>query len=83
MKTIFKIKFLVKSILNDTGRHNKVQTALQDGLQARGCPLRGIWATPDLAAHMQRFTCNGWQRAEARDMSAIHRGCLDPGEKRR
>jgi hypothetical protein len=57
--------------------------ALQFGLQVRGCPLRGIQATPDLAAHMQRFTGNGWQRAEARDMSAVYRGCLDPGEKRR
>ena len=51
--------------------------------QARGCPLKGIRATPDLAAHMRRFTGNGWQRAAARDMSAIYRACLDPAEKRR
>ena len=51
--------------------------------QARGCPLRGIHATPDLAAHMRRFTDNGWARTEAESMSTVYRTCLDPAEKRR
>ncbi|BDA43511.1 tRNA wybutosine-synthesizing protein 4 [Coccomyxa sp. Obi] len=52
-------------------------------LECRGCPLRGIQATPDLGAHQRRFLNNGWQRADAKDMSTIYRAYLDPAEKRR
>lgn len=52
-------------------------------LQARGCPLKGIAVTSDLAAHIRRFTGNGWQRADAKDMSTIYRLHLDPAEKKR
>ncbi|CAL5221350.1 g3526 [Coccomyxa viridis] len=52
-------------------------------LEARGCPLKGIAVTSDLAAHIRRFTGNGWQRADAKDMSTIYRLHLDPAEKKR
>jgi len=52
-------------------------------MQSRGCPLKGLAGTPDLAAHRQRFTANGWQRAEALDMDTIHRCHLDPLERHR
>lgn len=52
-------------------------------LQARGCPLKGISVTSNLAAHIRRFTDNGWQRADAKDMSTIYKLHLDPAEKRR
>lgn len=51
--------------------------------QCRGCPLRGLQATPDLKAHQDRFLSNGWQRADAKDMTTIYRAYLDPAEKRR
>ena len=52
-------------------------------LQARGCPLKGIAVTSDIAAHIRRFTDNGWQEADAKDMSTIYKFHLDPAEKRR
>ncbi|EIE22490.1 leucine carboxyl methyltransferase family protein [Coccomyxa subellipsoidea C-169] len=52
-------------------------------LESRGCPLRGLQATPDLKAHQDRFLNNGWQRADAKDMTTIYRAYLDPAEKRR
>ncbi|KAK9914942.1 hypothetical protein WJX75_002652 [Coccomyxa subellipsoidea] len=52
-------------------------------LECRGCPLRGLQATPDLKAHQDRFLSNGWQRADAKDMTTIYRAYLDPAEKRR
>ena len=51
--------------------------------QARGCPLKGISITKDTASHMRRFTDNGWDRADAKDMSTIYRVHLDADEKRR
>jgi hypothetical protein len=52
-------------------------------VQARGCPLKGISVTRDLASHIRRFTDNAWQRADAKDMSTIYKHHLDPVEKRR
>ena len=52
-------------------------------MQARGCPLKGISATKDTASHIRRFTDNGWERADAKDMSTIYSVHLDASEKRR
>ena len=41
-------------------------------LESRGCPIRGVSATPTLQAHMGRFTGNGWGRAAALDMDTIY-----------
>ena len=51
--------------------------------QARGCPLIGIAATPDLEAHKRRFLDNGWSRADARDMLSVYRHHIDPADRRR
>jgi tRNA wybutosine-synthesizing protein 4 len=52
-------------------------------LEARGCPLKGLHATPDLKSHRQRFLSNGWQWAEAEDMDTIYKYHLDPVDKGR
>lgn len=52
-------------------------------MQSRGCPLRGLPATPTLEAHKQRFVSNGWEKAEALDLDTIYKDYLDPAEKRR
>lgn len=52
-------------------------------VQARGCGLRGLRATPSLQAHKKRFTNNGWTRADAWDMDTIYRKFLDPKEHAR
>ena len=51
--------------------------------QSRGCPLLGIYGTPDLAAHEQRFLQNGWHTACARDMNAIYTKHIDPADRQR
>ena len=57
--------------------------AVLNGCQARGCPLVGLAATPDLEAHRRRFLDNGWSRADARDMLAVYRQHIDPDDRRR
>ncbi|MEW5297761.1 MAG: hypothetical protein WDW36_000945 [Sanguina aurantia] len=52
-------------------------------LESRGCPLRGLAATPTLAAHQQRFTSNGWQRATSLDLDTLYSSYLDPKDKAR
>ena len=52
-------------------------------MQARGCPLVGLSATPDLAAHVRRFTGAGWERADAKDMYAIYNSYIDPRDRSR
>eukprot|EP00891_Asterochloris_glomerata_P002981 jgi/Astpho2/2981/fgenesh1_pm.00051_%23_4_t len=52
-------------------------------LESRGCPLRGIRGTKDLAAQKQRFLDNGWQRAEALDMHTVYGRHVDPLQRRR
>lgn len=52
-------------------------------LRERGCPLRGIEATPDLETQMQRFLSNNWSRAIAQDMATIHSCHIDPAERLR
>ena len=42
-------------------------------LEARGCPLLGISATPTLDAQRRRFTDAGWDRAQAHDMAHVYR----------
>ena len=52
-------------------------------LQSRGCPLRGLPATPTLEAHKQRYLTNSWEKADALDLDTIYKDYLDPAEKRR
>lgn len=52
-------------------------------LECRGCPLKGLHATPTLEAHKARFLNNHWQRAMAADMDTIYQQHLDPADKRR
>lgn len=52
-------------------------------LQSRGCPLKGLPATPTLEAHQQRFLTNGWEEASALDLDTIYKDHLDPLDKRR
>ncbi|CAG9466985.1 unnamed protein product [Pedinophyceae sp. YPF-701] len=52
-------------------------------LEARGCPLRGIFGTPTLAAHEERFLRGGWTKARATDMRAAYVGCTDPADRLR
>jgi len=52
-------------------------------LESRGCPLKGIEATPTLEAHRQRFLRAGWGRAESLSMDAIYRDFLDKADLRR
>lgn len=52
-------------------------------LQGRGCPLRGLPATPDLQSQCRRFTDNGWKHADARDMATVYRTHLDPADRLR
>lgn len=51
--------------------------------QGRGCPLRGLHATPDLQSQCRRFTDNGWARADARDMATVYRCHMDPADRQR
>ena len=60
-----------------------MRKATDDGLQARGCPLIGLPATPDLASHVRRFTDNGWERADAKDMYDVYNAYIDPQDRRR
>jgi tRNA wybutosine-synthesizing protein 4 len=39
-------------------------------LEARGCPLLGIHAYPDLASQQARYTSRGWHVAASVDMNA-------------
>ncbi len=57
--------------------------AASSSWQARGCPLVGLTATPDLEAHRRRFLDNGWTRADARDMLTVYRHHIDPADRRR
>ncbi|GIL80746.1 hypothetical protein Vretimale_9150 [Volvox reticuliferus] len=52
-------------------------------LEMRGCPLKGLPATPTLAAHCARLTGGGWSWAEARDMDHLYRTFLDANDKAR
>uniref|UniRef100_A0A7S1SVC4 Leucine carboxyl methyltransferase 1 homolog n=1 Tax=Tetraselmis chuii TaxID=63592 RepID=A0A7S1SVC4_9CHLO len=52
-------------------------------LESRGCPLKGIEATPTLEAHKERFLRAGWDRAEAFSMDHIYRDFLDKSDLRR
>ena len=52
-------------------------------LQRRGCPLRGLHATPSLQAHEHRFIHNCWSQAHATDLDTIYRQHIDPADKRR
>ena len=40
-------------------------------LEARGCPLLGIHAYPDLPAQEARYTLHGWQKSKAIDMNSV------------
>ena len=46
-------------------------------LEARGCPLLGLVATPTCEAHERRFLDAGWDMAEAADMAEVYRRVLD------
>lgn len=50
-------------------------------LRERGCPLRGIVATPDLESQKNRFLKGGWSRAVAHDMATIYQCHIDPEER--
>ncbi|GLC52824.1 hypothetical protein PLESTB_000672500 [Pleodorina starrii] len=52
-------------------------------LEMRGCPLKGLPATPTLAAHCARLRDAGWGWADARDMDSLYRTFLDPRDKAR
>lgn len=52
-------------------------------LEYRGCPLKGIHATPDLQAQQRRFKEGGWDRGEALGMDTVYKECLDEEERRR
>ncbi|GFR41708.1 hypothetical protein Agub_g2458 [Astrephomene gubernaculifera] len=52
-------------------------------LELRGCPLRGLHATPTLQSHCQRLLRNGWGWADARDMDELYRRFLAAGERAR
>ena len=71
---------------NGSNRTSPIQASPEEegsGPQARGCPLVGLPATPDLAAHVRRFTGAGWERADAKDMYAIYNGYIDPKDRSR
>ncbi|GLI70953.1 hypothetical protein VaNZ11_016052 [Volvox africanus] len=50
-------------------------------LEMRGCPLKGLPATPTLTAHCARLTDGGWNWAEARDMDHLYRTFLNAKDK--
>lgn len=52
-------------------------------LESRGCPLKGLPATPTLDAHCDRFVAGGWQRSAALDMDRIYLHWLDAADKTR
>ncbi|EFJ47079.1 hypothetical protein VOLCADRAFT_81666 [Volvox carteri f. nagariensis] len=52
-------------------------------LEMRGCPLRGLPATPSLAAHCARLMDGGWAWADARDMDTLYRTFLESQDKAR
>jgi tRNA wybutosine-synthesizing protein 4 len=41
-------------------------------LMGRGCPLRGVHATPTPEAHCMRMRDNGWATATCHDMDTIY-----------
>ncbi|KAK9831066.1 hypothetical protein WJX74_001902 [Apatococcus lobatus] len=63
--------------------HDAFGQQMMTNLQSRGCPLLGIYGTPDLQAHEQRFVQNGWHTACARDMNAIYNKHTDPEDRQR
>eukprot|EP01025_Chloroclados_australasicus_P045242 TRINITY_DN4939_c0_g1_i5.p2 TRINITY_DN4939_c0_g1~~TRINITY_DN4939_c0_g1_i5.p2 ORF type:complete len:332 (-),score=32.89 TRINITY_DN4939_c0_g1_i5:253-1248(-) len=52
-------------------------------LEQRGCPLRGLKATPTTQAHIERLIDNGWQRGFCKDMDRIYREVLDKNDRKR
>lgn len=63
--------------------HDAFGRQMVSNLESRGCPLRGISATPTLDAHKQRMTVNGWRHADAWDMHSLYCSYLDPADKAR
>lgn len=63
--------------------HDAFGQQMLRNLQCRGCPLRGLHATPSLDAHEQRLTSNNWSRARAVDLNTIYQQHIHPAEKRR
>ncbi|KAG2452241.1 hypothetical protein HYH02_003268 [Chlamydomonas schloesseri] len=52
-------------------------------LAERGCPLKGLPATPSLQAHCGRLTAGGWAAADARSMDTLYQTFLPPEERQR
>ncbi|KXZ50455.1 hypothetical protein GPECTOR_16g629 [Gonium pectorale] len=52
-------------------------------LEMRGCPLKGLPATPTLEAHRARLTGAGWSWADARDMDELYRTFVDVADRAR
>eukprot|EP00198_Chlamydomonas_reinhardtii_P002909 XP_001692245.1 predicted protein [Chlamydomonas reinhardtii] len=52
-------------------------------LAERGCPLKGLPATPTLQAHCDRLTAGGWAAADARSMDSLYRTFLPHEERQR
>jgi len=52
-------------------------------LESRGCPLRGLPATPTLDAHCRRLVDNGWGSAKSYDMDHLYKHALDPADRAR
>eukprot|EP01023_Acetabularia_acetabulum_P013416 TRINITY_DN16453_c0_g1_i2.p1 TRINITY_DN16453_c0_g1~~TRINITY_DN16453_c0_g1_i2.p1 ORF type:complete len:193 (-),score=21.85 TRINITY_DN16453_c0_g1_i2:53-631(-) len=50
-------------------------------LEQRGCPLRGLKATPTIQAHIQRLTDNNWRNAFCKDMDSIYREIIERVER--
>ena len=51
--------------------------------QRRGCPLIGIYGSPDLQAQQARFTEHHWQQAWSVDMDTVYARHIDPKDKQR